>query len=190
MGLIKRQLQEHRARAIALVVIVVVATGFGLYWFSPQSALIDRRVDEALPPPAAAPASSTPADGEQPAPSDETDAEPGSTILSTGSFAGVEHETTGTAALVELGDGRVFLRLEDFETLNGPDLRVYLSDAPADGDPAAFEGSSIDLGGLKGNVGNQNYKLPSDADPSDFASAVIWCRRFAVAFGVSPLDAR
>lgn len=187
MGMIKRQIREHRTRTIAIVVAIAVVAGFGLYWFSPQSALIDRRVDEALPPAAAPTATPTPDDDQQPAETDEATAVPG--VLAAGGFTGVEHETTGTAQLVELDDGRVFLRLEDFETLNGPDLRVYLSDAPADGDPAEFESTSIDLGGLKGNVGNQNYKLPDKVDASDFASAVIWCRRFAVAFGVAPLDA-
>mgnify|MGYP006183142743 CR=1 FL=1 len=44
-----------------------------------------------------------------------------------------------------------------------------------------------DLGALKGNKGNQNYRIPNDVDPEQFKSAVIWCRRFTVGFGVAPL---
>jgi hypothetical protein len=46
----------------------------------------------------------------------------------------------------------------------------------------------VDLGKLKGNKGNQNYTLPADLDLSRYRSAVIWCKRFAVGFGVAPLD--
>ncbi len=171
MSLISKQIREHRQRTIAIVVAGLVAAGLGLYWFSPQSALINRSVNEPLP-------------------STQAGAGGGSTtgvVLAEGSFAGIEHETSGKASLIDLGGGRVFLRLEGFKTLNGPDLRVRLSTAPAGGDPASFDASSINLGGLKGNIGDQNYELPAGADPSRFASAVIWCRRFSTAFGAAPL---
>ena len=170
MSFISKQIRDHRQRTIAIVVAGLVAAGLGLYWFSPQSALINRSVNEPLP-------------------STQGGAGGGTTgvVLAEGSFVGIEHATSGKASLIDLGGGRVFLRLEGFKTLNGPDLRVRLSTAPAGGDPATFGASSIDLGGLKGNIGNQNYELPVGADPSRFASAVIWCRRFSTAFGAAPL---
>jgi Electron transfer DM13 len=50
--------------------------------------------------------------------------------LSLGSFITHEHETTGTAAVVRLADGSRILRLEGLDTSDGPDLDVWLSDAP------------------------------------------------------------
>jgi hypothetical protein len=45
----------------------------------------------------------------------------------------------------------------------------------------------VSLGKLKGNIGSQNYELPDDLNLSRFKSAVVWCKRFAVGFGVAGL---
>jgi hypothetical protein len=50
--------------------------------------------------------------------------------LSHGSFVTHEHETSGTASVVRLADGSRILRLEGLDTSPGPDLEVWLSDAP------------------------------------------------------------
>ncbi|MFN2488529.1 MAG: DM13 domain-containing protein [Actinomycetota bacterium] len=107
--------------------------------------------------------------------------------LAAGEFRALEHETSGRAVILESGPGRTFLRLQDLQTSNGPDLRVYLSEIPASDDWNAYGERFVDLGALKGNVGDQNYALPSDLDLSHYRSAVIWCRRFTVGFGVAPL---
>src|SRR6266545_4802355 len=77
---------------------------------------------------------------------------------------------------------------ECLDTLNGPDLHVYLSEVPAGGDARAYGERFVDLGKLKGNKGNQNYRLPVNVDLSRYRSAVIWCKRFTVGFGVAPLS--
>ena len=64
---------------------------------------------------------------------------------------------------------------------DGPDLVVYLTKQPADAQ--AVGDDYLDLGVLKGNVGNQNYEVPAGVDLSEYDSVVIWCRRFAVSFG-------
>ena len=84
--------------------------------------------------------------------------------------------------------GSVILRLERLSTSNGPDLRVYLSRVSASSELHAYRTGFIDLGALKGNQGSQNYAIPAGTDLSAFKSAVIWCRRFAVGFGVAPLS--
>jgi hypothetical protein len=103
-----------------------------------------------------------------------------------GTFRAIDHDAAGKALLLEV-DGAHFLRFENFEVENGPDLRVYLSSAPASGDDSTFDDDFIDLGGLKGNIGNQNYRLPDDADLDRYRSAVVWCRRFSVGFAVADL---
>lgn len=97
-----------------------------------------------------------------------------------GEFAGLAHETTGTATIVRLRDGSHVLTLTDFVTDAGPDLRVYLvADGTADITDAA------DLGSLRGNRGNQQYDFPADAPTG---AVLIWCRAFSVGFGIAELS--
>ena len=72
-------------------------------------------------------------------------------VLATGSFRSLAHETSGTASILELDDGSRFLRIEDLDTSSGPDVRVYLSEAPADASDETLDDAFVDLGGLKGN---------------------------------------
>ena len=108
--------------------------------------------------------------------------------LRSGSFQGLAHETSGSASVYQLPDGRRVLRLEELNTSNGPDLRVYLVEGDdASNDAAIKEGRFVDLGALKGNIGNQNYELPPDLDLDRYRSVSIWCKRFAVNFAAAPL---
>lgn len=104
------------------------------------------------------------------------------TTLVEGSFIGRAHPTTGLAKVITDGNQR-FLRFEGFETDNGPDLNVYLATGPPEGSPEDF----IDLGDLKGNIGDQNYELADDVDLDRYTTVFIWCVRFSVAFGAAPL---
>ncbi len=47
----------------------------------------------------------------------------------------------------------------------------------------------VDLGPLKGNIGNQNYAIPAGTDVAEFHSTVVWCRAFGVLFATAPLAA-
>ena len=98
-----------------------------------------------------------------------------------GSFDGLDHETSGDASVLDATTGQ-FVRFTDFRTSNGPDLRVYLvPEGSTDVDDA------IDLGPLKGNVGDQNYAVPSATDLSRYSNVLIWCVRFDSPFGVAAL---
>jgi hypothetical protein len=154
--------RSHKGLVAAVVLAGVAVTAFAIYWFGPQYLFIDRRVDEAVA-------------GEF-------------TVVAEGELTGLAHGSSGSAMLIRLEDGSYQVRFEDLSTSNGPDLRVYLSNAPADGDPDALDDDFVDLGGLKGNQGNQNYDVPAGTDPSSFRSVVVWCRRFSVGFAVAPLE--
>ena len=41
----------------------------------------------------------------------------------------------------------------------------------------------VDLGGLKGNVGDQQYQITRGTDLSRLTKVVIWYRAFSVGFG-------
>ena len=111
--------------------------------------------------------------------------ERGNVQLAAGRFGSIAHPGSGRAAIVRLPNGDRKLTITDFETDNGPDLRVYLST----GDPARGDlGDHEDLGGLKGNIGNQQYTVPKDVDLDRHSTVVIWCRAFSVAFTSAPLE--
>jgi hypothetical protein len=109
--------------------------------------------------------------------------------LASGTFGSLgRYTTTGTARIIELEDGTRYLRLEGFETTNGPDLFVYLSTGAADGS-TGFTADFVDLGELRGNIGDQNYAIPDDVDVDAFPTVVIWCERFSSPFGAAALTA-
>ena len=167
--------------AIAIAAVATVVVGV-LVWFQPQKLVVDSRVDEALP-------DSQLAGNETPGTEKEgSTSTPRIEVVGEGSFRALAHPVSGRAKLLELERGGSYLRLEQFSVENGPDLRVYLSAAAADSQSDAFDDDFIDLGALKGNVGDQNYRIPADAPLARFQSAVIWCRRFSVGFAVAPLD--
>ncbi len=109
----------------------------------------------------------------------------GNVQVAGGRFGPLSHPGSGAAAVVELPSGERMLTLTEFETDNGPDLRVYLSTGnPAGGGEL---GDFEDLGGLKGNKGSQQYEIPKGVDVARFSNVVIWCRAFSVGFTSAPL---
>ena len=151
-----------------IVAALVVALG-AWYAFRPELLFVDAKVNEQFPSASAV---------KQP------------TVLASGKFHGVAHETKGVATIYQLPDGKKTLRLSGFETSNGPDVQVYLVAAPdaIDNDTVTRAGF-LSLGTLKGNVGDQNYDVPSGVDLSKYRAVTIWCRRFGVNFATAPLRA-
>jgi len=112
------------------------------------------------------------------------------TVLASGKFHSVAHESSGEASIYHLADGKRILRFTNFATSNGPDVHVYLvagNDA-SDSDTVKKAGFR-EIGSLKGNIGDQNYELPADIDLSKYRAVTIWCQRFGVNFGTAPLSA-
>jgi hypothetical protein len=164
---------RHPLGAAVLAFAGVVTVSFVLVYFEPQALFIDDRVNEALP-------GATADQGGPNAAVPEPD------TLGRGRFRGLAHGASGTAALIDV-EGTRYLRFENLNVDNGPDLKVYLSPAPASSDEGAFDDGIVNLGDLKGNIGDQNYEIPPDVDLDRFHSAVVWCQRFGVGFAVAPL---
>src|SRR5215469_8533269 len=111
------------------------------------------------------------------------------TLLSSGSFHSVAHESKGTASIYQLANGGRILRLTNFETSNGPDVHVYLIAAnDASNSETVKKAGFLELGSLKGNIGDQNYDIPADTDLAKYRAVTIWCKRFSVNFGTAPLN--
>lgn len=113
------------------------------------------------------------------------------TAIARGTFADADaiHKGSGSATLYQLPDGEHVVRFEDFRTTNGPALVVYLAkhSSPTRARDVTDNGF-IRLGELKGNVGNQNYTIPSGTDVAQYNSVVIWCELFDVLFSPAPLS--
>jgi len=202
----RRFITPRRLIIAALVGAALLAVV--LVWFQPQKLIQDTRVDEAPPGTMAeeddamakeddamakeddAMAKEDDAmakEDDAMAKEDDAMAKDEATTLA-GSFRSIDHTTSGTATLALADDGHYYVRFEDFSTSNGPDLFVYLSTAPATAEGREFADDFIDLGGLKGNIGNQNYLVPDGTDLEKYKSVVVWCRRFTSPFGAAPLD--
>lgn len=151
--------------------------GIGWYLFRPELLFVDTKVHEEL--------------GAVPGATATDVASAGATVplaLSTGRFHSVAHETRGTATIHELGGGRRVLRLTDFATSNGPDVRVYLiATTDATDNATVTTAGFVELGHLKGNEGDQNYEVPATLDLTRYRAVTIWCRRFGVNFATAPL---
>lgn len=90
------------------------------------------------------------------------------------------HPASGTVSLLQR-DNEAFLRYENFQTINGPDLKVYLST-----DLKATE--FVDLGPLKATDGNVNYSIPTGTDVQKYRYALVWCEQFGVLFNSADLQ--
>jgi hypothetical protein len=153
------------SRKMLVLLPVAIVAFVAWYAFRPERLFINQRVNEQVP-----------------------TASMANTKLATGQFHSGAHETKGTATVLQLADGKKTLRLSDFATSNGPDVHVYLvatSDAK-DNDSVTTAGF-VDLGSIKGNIGDQNYDLPAGTDLAKYRSVTIWCKRFSVNFGTASL---
>ncbi|MBP2334965.1 hypothetical protein JOF41_001143 [Saccharothrix coeruleofusca] len=175
---------------IGVLAVGLVVLAAGMYWFQPWKLWVDEAVHEDL----ALPSRTQQAEDQLPsdAPSSAVSPTPSEPrTLATGALISHEHETSGTVRIVRLPDGALVLRLEDISTSNGPDLHVWVTDAPVkpgkDGWGVFDDGAYVSAGKLKGNKGSQNYELPADLDLDRYSSVTIWCDRFDVSFGAAEL---
>ena len=163
--------------------LVVVLLAAGGYWFEPWRLFTTREVDERLP-------VATSADQPTAGPTTPGASAPSGPVdLLRGRFVSHEHGTSGRVRVVSQPDGSRLLAIEDLDTSDGPDLRVWLTDATVseDGWRVFDDGRYVDLGELRGNKGNLVYELPRDVDLADYQSVSIWCERFSVSFGAATL---
>lgn len=200
-----------RKRIIIAAVVIIGIPGLAVAWWLLSPLFISQTVDEEFPlaSNAVIPADMTMAEAEEimveaasqfnnydervptemAMPADAMKMDASVVKVKSGSFRDADsfHKGSGTAAIYRSPDGQNVLRLEDFRVTNGPDLRVLLVPNPDPQGRDDVEGY-IELGELKGNMGNQNYFLPEGEDGSGYGSVVIYCRPFHVVFSVATLN--
>lgn len=89
------------------------------------------------------------------------------------------HPASGTVRVVET-DGKKYVRYENFKTINGPDIYVYLAK-----DLGAKE--FVNLGRVRATEGNINYEIPAEVNISDYLYVLTWCEAFGVLFNSAKL---
>jgi len=96
-----------------------------------------------------------------------------------GSFVGLEgNDAKGKAIIISAGKV-AFLRFQDFEVTNGPDLHVYMTSG-------GNISTGMDLGKLKGSIGDQNYAL-NGVDLKNYDTVVIYSQPFHIYFAQAKL---
>ncbi len=174
---------SRRFAKLAVALLSLLGLAAGLYLFQPWRIFTSSTVTEDVP--AVAPPASQSAE-----PTGELSAIAPRELV-TGKLISHEHASSGTVKILELADGTRILRFESLDTSDGPDLRVWLSDAPVIEGAAGWhvfdDGAYLDLGALKANKGNQNYEIPAGTNLADYSSVSIWCARFTVSFAAAEL---
>jgi hypothetical protein len=148
----------------ATLAVAFVAGGWAL--FRPERLFVNQTVSETLP----------------------SSGSGATTLVSQGVFSSGVHPTKGTAGLYQSGMNGYVLRLTNFSTSNGPDVHVYAVEGAQGNDDTKIKGGGfLDLGSIKGNIGDQNYTLPANFDAHKYGAVSIWCKRFGVNFGAASL---
>jgi hypothetical protein len=142
---------------IKVILLVVIALSLGWYLLSPL--LKNKTLDDASPI------------------SENTSSSVGTLQ---GVFKAGEHDVAGEALLVTM-EGETTLRFENFDTVNGPNLHIYLAS-----DLSAKD--YIDLGAIRATTGNINYEVPEGIDTTKYNKVLVWCVPFSVLFSYAELQ--
>lgn len=115
----------------------------------------------------------------------------GAVVAASGSFARLDaiRWADGDVTIFEDADGTKILRFENFSMVNGPDLRVILSAnaAPQSIEDVRLDDQDIDLGGLRGTFGSQNYEIPANLDLASYRSVVILSGTLNLIYSIAPI---
>jgi len=162
---VKAQGSPTKTLKVAIPLLICALIGVW-YWFRPERLVTNRRVNDAFP-----------------AINDSQ-----TQILESGAFHSGTHPTGGTVTIYRTENGSRVLRFTNFKTSNGPNVHIYMVAAEDARDNGSVERAAfVDLGLIKGNIGDQNYSLDSDLDLAKYRTVSVWCKRFSKNFGAAPL---
>ena len=103
-----------------------------------------------------------------------------STLKYSGSFVGQGGQNVSGKAEIYFENNKYVLKLADFFSNNGPDLKVYLSKAASPSD-------HISLGDLKSTNGNQIYEISGTPDFALYRYVLIHCEKYNHRYGSAEL---
>jgi hypothetical protein len=183
-------LAARRRRELALPIVAALTVGalvgaFAYWYFSVRDTRVDEDVTvasiQAEGPMRTAALQGEPAGEPEQPPEQQAPQRP--VVLAEGTFTGADgHSGTGTATVIGQPDGSRSLTFTEFDVDPGVQVEVYL--VPGDGSDVS---DRVELGSLKGNVGDQEYDIPVDADLMTHSTVVLWCVPFTVRIAVASL---
>ena len=171
--------QSPAIRAAAIVSVILVAA---IGWYLGSPLFIRTTANEALPTAAPTGTAATSAAATPIGTATVGTATPatpsGPMVLLRGDLQYVDnlHNGKGPVSIIRVGEQR-FVRFENVEITNAPDVHVYLSRETGG---KWSESTSLYLGALKATNGSFNYDIPAGTDVAPYKSVVVWCRAFAV----------
>ncbi len=108
--------------------------------------------------------------------------------VATGSFYNIDQSGRGRVSLFRLTDAGYALRLEDVFVTPNVDLELRLSPLVAPRSTGEFTSApSALVSRLDVTAGSMNLTLPSDVDPTQYRSVVIWCPPVHSAYAAATL---
>lgn len=153
--------------------VLVSVFGAAFLWWTISPLFIDKTINDSLPPRVDTTGGNA------------ADISPGATpaqyIEGPFTIIGTPTHPAGGSIRLFLGTGRDYVRYENYQGTNGPDLRIYLA---KDLEATEF----VDLGEAKGNQGNINYAVPNDVDIDEYKYVLTWCRAFGVLFDYAEIQ--
>ena len=163
-----------------IIIALVFTVGGTIAWYALSPLLRTTVVDDALP---TAIGEQSESPESSPTVAREPDSNRSAALVLSTAFPVVDtpsHPASGTVRIVQ-GADETIVRYENYKTINGPDVRVYLAK-----DLEAKE--YVDLGPLKGTEGNINYSVPKNVDVSEYRYVLTWCEDFAVLFNSAEIS--
>ncbi|MEL4308118.1 DM13 domain-containing protein [Joostella sp. CR20] len=112
------------------------------------------------------------------------------TLLANGTFKDFDnrHKGSGDFQIIKTSEG-IFLQLTNFKATNGPNLKLWVSEYQNPTDSKVVKNTPyVSLGKLKGNIGNQSYKLPDDFNIESYHSVIVYCKLFRVMFTTAEIN--
>ncbi len=161
-------------KKLIFVLLLIAAFALGWYFISPAFIVLEANEESPVL------ETSTQNNTKEEPPSLTSKVTSETSVLASADFKEGAHEVKGKVLLIETAKGKV-LRFEDFETINGPNLHIYLS---SDLNAKDY----IDLGEIKATKGNVNYEVPSSVDLSKYNKVLVWCEPFKVLFSYAELE--
>jgi hypothetical protein len=174
-----RYAQTHRElRIAAALAFLIPATTTGVVFA--YSHLHDKTVHDQLVT-AEVPASEL---AQMPATEQQQETKAQNVLVASSDFKGIGHSATGHVEVIKLANGGgLRLQLKDIDIENAPDLHLYIAEKEVTGDVGNYKY----IHRLKGNKGNQQYKLDDNFDLKRYHVVVVWCRAFDVGVAQAPL---
>jgi hypothetical protein len=114
---------------------------------------------------------------------------PGTSVVKTGRFYGIDQKSIGRVLIYRLASGRYALRLSNFYVSPNVDLQIRFDPLRAPRSTHQFLSTrSTVVAPLNVTAGSLNFLVPPGLDPNRYQSVVIWCPLIVSAYAAASLS--